>query len=118
MPVFTILFFIITLGNSGIPLSLNFLGEQLSLIGIWERSPIISALGATGIVFSGCYSIYLYNRISYGAYSPHLKPYKDISRREFILLISLLIPTIILGIFPNVILDGLHFSISTLLFNV
>jgi hypothetical protein len=33
--------------------------------------------GATGIVFSGCYSIYLFNRISYGAYSPHLKPYKD-----------------------------------------
>jgi NADH-ubiquinone oxidoreductase chain 4 len=116
MPLFTILFFIFTLCNSGIPLSLNFLGEQLSLIGIWERSPIISALGATGIVFSGCYSIYLYNRISYGTYSPHLKPYKDISRREFILLITLLIPTIILGIFPNIILDSLHVSVSTLLF--
>ena len=118
MPVFTILFFIFTLSNTGIPLTLNFLGEQLSLIGIWERSPIIAALGATGIVLSAIYSIYLYNRISYGTYSPHLKPIKDISRREFILLITLLIPTVLLGIFPNVILDGLHFSISTLLFNV
>ena len=118
MPVFTILFFIFTLSNTGIPLTLNFLGEQLSLIGIWERSPIIAALGATGIVLSAIYSIYLYNRISYGTYSPHLKPIKDISRREFILLITLLIPTVLLGIFPNVILDGLHFSISTLIFNV
>ncbi len=118
MPVFTILFFIFTLSNTGIPLTLNFLGEQLSLIGIWERSPIIAALGATGIVLSAIYSIYLYNRISYGTYSPHLKPIKDISRREFILLITLLFPTVLLGIFPNVILDGLHFSISTLLFNV
>ncbi len=118
MPVFTILFFIFTLSNTGIPLTLNFLGEQLSLIGIWERSPIIAALGATGIVLSAIYSIYLYNRISYGTYSPHLKPIKDISRREFILLITLLIPTVLLGIFPNMILDGLHFSISTLLFNV
>lgn len=118
MPVFTILFFIFTLSNTGIPLTLNFLGEQLSLIGIWERSPIIAALGATGIVLSAIYSIYLYNRISYGTYSPHLKPIKDISRREFILLITLFIPTVLLGIFPNVILDGLHFSISTLLFNV
>jgi NADH-ubiquinone oxidoreductase chain 4 len=118
MPVFTILFFIFTLSNTGIPLTLNFLGEQLSLIGIWERSPIIAALGATGIILSAIYSIYLYNRISYGTYSPHLKPIKDISRREFILLITLLIPTVLLGIFPNVILDGLHFSISTLLFNV
>ena len=118
MPVFTILFFIFTLSNTGIPLTLNFLGEQLSLIGIWERSPIIAALGATGIVLSAIYSIYLYNRISYGIYSPHLKPIKDISRREFNLLITLLIPTVLLGIFPNVILNGLHFSISSLLYNI
>ena len=118
MPVFTILFFIFTLSNTGIPLTLNFLGEQLSLIGIWERSPLIATLGATGIVLSAIYSIYLYNRISYGIYSPHLKPIKDISRREFNLLITLLLPTVLLGIFPNVILDGLHFSISSLLFNI
>jgi len=118
MPVFTILFLIFTLSNTGIPLTLNFLGEQLSLIGIWERSPIIAALGAIGIVLSAIYSIYLYNRISYGIYSPHLKPIKDISRREFNLLITLLIPTVLLGIFPNVILDGLHFSVSSLLYNI
>ena len=118
MPVFTILFLIFTLSNTGIPLTLNFLGEQLSLIGIWERSPLIAALGATGIVLSAIYSIYLYNRISYGIYSPHLKPIKDISRREFILLITLLLPTIFLGIFPNKILDGLHFSTSSLLYNI
>jgi NADH-ubiquinone oxidoreductase chain 4 len=118
MPVFTILFLIFTLSNTGIPLTLNFLGEQLSLIGIWERSPLIAALGATGIVLSAIYSIYLYNRISYGIYSPHLKPIKDISRREFNLLITLLLPTVLLGIFPNVILDGIHFSISSLLYNI
>jgi NADH-ubiquinone oxidoreductase chain 4 len=118
MPVFSILFCIFTLSNTGIPLTLNFLGEQLSLIGIWERSPLIAGLGATGIVLSAIYSIYLYNRISYGIYSPHLKPIKDISRREFNLLITLLLPTVLLGIFPNVILDGLHFSISSLLYNI
>ena len=116
MPVFTILFFIFTLSNTGIPLSLNFLGEQLSLIGIWERSPIISALGGTGIVLSACYSIYLYNRLSYGVYSPHLKPLQDVTRREFNVLIALLIPTFVLGIFPNIILDSLHLSVSTLLY--
>ena len=118
MPCFTILFLLFTLANTGIPLTINFLGEQLALIGIWERSPIISALGATGIVLSACYSIYLYNRISYGVYSPHLKPLKDLSRREFILLVSLLLPTIILGIFPNVILDSLHMSVTSLLYNI
>lgn len=116
MPVFTIMFFIFTLCNTGIPLSLNFLGEQLSLIGIWERNPIISALGATGIVLSACYSIFLYNRLSYGSYSPHIKIIKDINRREFLLLLSLLIPTIAFGIFPNVLLDSLHTTVSSLLY--
>ena len=118
MPVFTILFFIFTLANTGIPLSLNFLGEQLALYGIWNKSPIIAFLGASGIVFSACYSIYLYNRLSYGLYSPHLKPVQDITRLEFNLLIALLIPTILLGVFPNVILDSLHLSVSSLLYNL
>ena len=120
MPIFTILFFIFTLCNTGVPLSLNFLGEQLSLIGIWEVNPIISALGATGIVLSACYSIFLYNRISYGTYSPNMNNVivLDITRREFIILISLLLPTIILGIFPNVILDSIHVSVSTILYDI
>jgi NADH-ubiquinone oxidoreductase chain 4 len=117
MPVFTILFFVFSLANAGIPLTLNFLGEQLALIGVWERNPVASVLGATGIVFSACYSIYLYNRLSYGVYSPHLKPLKDIDRREFISLISLLIPTVALGIFPNIVLDTLHVTVTSLLYN-
>jgi NADH-ubiquinone oxidoreductase chain 4 len=116
MPVFSILFFIFILCNTGIPLSLNFLGEQLSLIGIWQQNPIIASLGATGIVLSACYSIFLYNRLSYGNLSPHMKPIKDIDRREYYMLLSLLIPTIILGILPNLLLDSLHTSISSLLY--
>jgi len=118
MPVFTILFFIFTLANTGIPLTLNFLGEQLSLIGIWQQNPIISGIGASGIVLSACYSIFLYNRLSYGNLSPHLPPVLDINRREYYLLITLLIPTVIFGIFPNIILDSLHTSISALLFQI
>nr|YP_009653007.1 NADH dehydrogenase subunit 4 [Laccaria amethystina]QCG70065.1 NADH dehydrogenase subunit 4 [Laccaria amethystina] len=116
MPVFTILFFVFTLANAGIPLTLNFLGEQLSLLGIWQQNPIIAALGATSIVLSAAYSIFLYNRLSYGSYSPHLQPVKDINRREYCLLLSLLLPTFLLGIFPNVILDSLHITTSSLLY--
>nr|YP_009710717.1 NADH dehydrogenase subunit 4 [Amanita phalloides]QFZ98666.1 NADH dehydrogenase subunit 4 [Amanita phalloides]WLF85171.1 NADH dehydrogenase subunit 4 [Amanita phalloides] len=118
MPVFTILFFVFTLANTGIPLSLNFLGEQLSLIGIWQQNPIIAALGATGILLSACYSLFLFNRLSYGNLSPLLIPVKDLNRREYYLLISLIIPTIAFGILPDVLLDSLHTSVSALLFSV
>jgi NADH-ubiquinone oxidoreductase chain 4 len=118
MPMFTILFFVFILANTGAPLTLNFLGEALSLMGIFKVNPIIAVLGGTGIVLSACYSIFLYNRMSYGTYSPHLKPLKDLSRREFVILISLLIPTVLLGIFPNIILDTLHVSVTQLLYNI
>jgi NADH-ubiquinone oxidoreductase chain 4 len=118
MPIFTIFFFIFILANTGIPLTLNYLGELMSLIGIFQRNPIIAIFGATGIILSACYSIFFFNRISYGSYSPYLPILKDIDRREFMLLITLLIPTILLGIFPNVILDTLHVSITTLLYNI
>jgi NADH-ubiquinone oxidoreductase chain 4 len=117
MPVFTILFFIFTIANTGIPLSLNFLGEQLALIGIWQQNPIIATLGATGILLSACYSLFLYNRLSYGSLSPLLTPVKDLNRREYYLLISLLIPTIAFGLLPDVLLNSLHTSVSALLFS-
>jgi len=118
MPLFTILFFIFTLGNTGVPLTLNFIAEQLCLIGIWQMNPLTAALGATGIVLSAVYSIWMMNRISYGVHSPHLKVAKDINRREFMLLFTLLVPTVLLGIFPNVILDTLHIGVTTLLYNI
>ena len=113
-----ILFFIFTLCNAGIPLSLNFLGEQLALMGIWIQYPIIAILGASSILLSACYSIFLYNRISYGSYSPYLLPLRDITKREFFLLLCLLVPTIILGIFPNTILESLHVTSTTLLYTI
>ena len=116
MPVFITLFFIFILANTGIPLTLNFLGEQLSLIGMWERNPIITVLGSTGIVLSACYSIWMYNRISYGSFSPYLSPMPDISRKEFNLLIALLLPTVIFGIFPSVIIETLDIPTTTLLY--
>lgn len=117
MPVFTILFLIFILANTGLPLTANWLGETFSLMGIWVRNPIISILGASGIVLSACYSVWMYNRISYGSYSPHLAVMPDLTRAELILFITLLIPTFLLGIMPNVILETLDVSIIDLLYN-
>ena len=118
MPVFTVLFFLFILFNMGVPLSLNWVGEFLSLSGIFQRNPVMAVLGASGIVLSAAYSIWFYNRISYGQFSQYLQPTKDISRREFMLLLPLLLATVAFGILPNIILDTVHFSVSTLLYNV
>ena len=67
MPLFSILFFILSLGNCGAPLTLNFIGEFMSLYGIFERLPILGiSLLASSIVFSAAYTIYMFNRIAFG----------------------------------------------------
>jgi NADH-ubiquinone oxidoreductase chain 4 len=80
------------------------------------RSPVVGLLMSTGIVFSARYSIWLFNRICFGANSPYLSYTNDVTRREYMVLLTLLIPTIVFGIWPNIILNDLHYSVSTLLY--
>jgi NADH-ubiquinone oxidoreductase chain 4 len=58
----------------------------------------------------------MYNRISYGKFSIYYPVTSDINRREFMLLLTLLIPTIVFGIFPSIILNTVSLSISSLLY--
>ena len=89
----------------------------MTLIGIFEKSPWIGALSASSIFLTACYSIFLYNRLMFGEYSKYLQPLLDIDRREFITLFSLLVPTVLFGIWPNLILESLHPSVSDLIYN-
>lgn len=57
------------------------------------------------------------NRMSFGAASRYMSTMPDINRREFFVLLPLIIVSFILGIYPNVVLDSLHLGISSLLIN-
>jgi NADH-ubiquinone oxidoreductase chain 4 len=120
MPIFSILFFILCLGNSGTPLTLNFIGEFMSLYGAFERMPILGILASTSIVLSAAYTIFMYNRIAFGgSYSVYfVENIGDVTRREFILLLVFVVFTVLFGIYPAPILDGLHYSVSSLIYNI
>jgi NADH-ubiquinone oxidoreductase chain 4 len=115
MPLYTVFFFIFTLANMATPLSVNFVGEFLSFAGAFTQNPVITFLGATSIVLSAAYSIWLYNRISFGSFSKYLRPVGDLTRREFMLLLPFLFLTLLFGVFPNLILDTLHVAASNLI---
>jgi len=119
MPLYSVLFFILCLSNAGTPLSLNFIGEFLSLYGIFERLPILGILASTSIVFSAAYTIYMFNRIVFGgSYSKYFViNIMDLTKREFLILLILVLFTIVLGVYPAPILDGLNYSISGVLYN-
>lgn len=120
MPVFSILFFILSLGNSGTPLTLNFLGEFMSLYGAFERMPVLGILASTSIVLSAAYTIFMYNRIAFGgSYSVYfVENLRDVTKREFIMLLVFVVFTVLFGIYPAPILDGLHYSVSSLIYSI
>lgn len=121
MPLFSILFLILCLANCGVPLTLNFLGEFLSLYGVFERLPVAGALASSSIVLSAAYTMFMYNRIIFGGSFLLLrwKSYiPDLNKREFSILLSLVIFTVLLGIYPFIILDGLNYSIYCVLFTI
>jgi NADH-ubiquinone oxidoreductase chain 4 len=119
MPIFSIFFLIFTLANCGTPLTLNFAGEFMSLYGAFERLPIMGALAASSIVFSAAYSVYLFNRVAFGgSFSEFFEEnVSDLTRREFTILFILAFLTVLFGIYPSFILDGLHYGVSTLIYS-
>lgn len=120
MPIFSIIFFILCLGNCGAPLTLNFIGEFMSLYGVFERLPIGGALASLSIIFSAAYTIYMFNRIAFAGTLYKLfwnKYIPDLNKREFLMLIILTIFTVLFGIYPSVILDALHYPVSCLLYS-
>jgi NADH-ubiquinone oxidoreductase chain 4 len=120
MPIFSVLFFILALGNSGTPLTFNFIGEFMSIYGVFERMPILGVLASSSIVFAAAYTIFMYNRIIFGgSYSIYfIENIGDVTRREFIMLLVFVILTVLFGIYPAPILDGLHYSVSSLIYNI
>jgi NADH-ubiquinone oxidoreductase chain 4 len=118
MPLFSILFFILCLGNCGAPLTLNFVGEFMSLYGVFERLPLLGVFASSSIVLSAAYTIYMFNRISFGgSFSKFFKEnVSDVTKREFFLLFILVLFTVIFGIYPSFILDGLHYSVTSLIY--
>nr|YP_010119168.1 NADH dehydrogenase subunit 4 [Erysiphe necator]QQY98162.1 NADH dehydrogenase subunit 4 [Erysiphe necator] len=119
MPLFSIFFFVLSLGNCGVPLTLNFVGEFMSLYGVFERLPLLGVLASSSIVFSAAYTIYMFNRIAFaGSFSKFFEAnISDLNIREFFILLTLVLFTIVLGIYPAPILDGLHYSVSSLIYN-
>lgn len=117
MPMFSAFFFFFSLANSGTPLTSNWVGEFLSLAGAMQNYPYITALASTSIFFSAVYSIYLFNRISFGQFSSYLVPVLDITRQEFHVIFPLTFFTLLLGIWPNLVLDVIQISMSSLIYN-
>jgi len=91
----------------------------MSLYGTFEKIPLLGVMASSSIVFSAAYTIYMFNRIAFGGSfsKDFIANIPDINKREFYILFILVLFTVILGIYPSPLLDGLHYSVSSLIYN-
>lgn len=115
MPTFSLYFIVLSFANIGTPLSANFIGEFLSLYGSFGRSPIFISIATFSVLLSAIYQFRLTSRIT-GGIPIYNKLTTDITNRESILLLSTILPVLLIGIYPNFILNSLYNNISNVLY--
>lgn len=116
MPLYTFIFLFFTMSNIGLPGTGSFVGEFLILAGSFKTNTSATFISATSMVIGGCYSLWLFNRISYGNLKmQYLKDYIDINKREMFIFLPLLFGTMLIGLYPEFFLTSMHMSVNMLI---
>ena len=102
MPRYALLFLLFTMASIGLPGTSGFVGEFLSLLGIYEVSSWVAIVSTTGIILGAGYMLYLYRRVAYGVIkSDDVAAMPDLNRREIALLLPIAIVVLWMGVYPE-----------------
>lgn len=114
MPKYSAFFVVVMLANVGLPLTIGFIGEFLSLLGFFKTSVVITTIAGTTLIISAAYMLFLYKNIFFGAIKEVNTKLKDLSFREYAVLVPVVFVIVWLGVFPNVILTPMQESTKSL----
>jgi NADH-quinone oxidoreductase subunit M len=113
MPVYATFFTFIMLSSVGLPLLNGFVGEFLILSGAFQARQVYGIVAATGVIWSACYLLWMYQRVFYGQITnPVNKNLVDMDARERISMWPLAIAALVMGIAPNLWLRFIDPSVS------
>jgi NADH-quinone oxidoreductase subunit M len=112
-PKFAILFLLILLGSMGVPLTNGFIGEFILLKSIFDFNVLASVISGLTIILCAVYMLRLYGKAMFGQGNEAiLSTAKDLSAIEFTVLASLAVFVIMMGIFPQPIIDMVQSSLK------
>jgi len=118
MPKYAVAFMIFTMANVGLPGTSGFIGEFLTIIGVFRVNTWVALFAATGVILSASYALWLYRRVIFGSLDKEsLKSLLDLSMREKIILYPLIALTIFYGFYPAPIFDATAASVDLLVNN-
>lgn len=105
LPLYSLLFGFFTLANIAFPLTSGYMSEFLTFLGIFIINPFLGILSTLAIILTPLYAFWFYHKIIYGSYSSYITPSFDLTAKEFHILLPLLFFSLLLGIYPNMILN-------------
>ncbi len=101
MPVMAGVFIIVTLAALGLPGLNSFVGEFMTLLGAWERAPVLALFGAIGLVLAPVYMLRMFQGAMQGQPAGPV-PKADIYTGQLLLLAPLVLLMFAIGLDPNV----------------
>ena len=116
MPHYATAMLIFTMANVGLPGTSGFVGEFLTLVGVFQVNSWVAIFAATGVILSAAYALWLYRRVIFGALEKEsLRAILDLSRREKILLYPLVALVIFFGVYPMPVFNVTAASVESML---
>ncbi|MEP3333000.1 NADH-quinone oxidoreductase subunit M [Sedimentitalea sp.] len=116
MPAYALVFMFFTMGNVGLPGTSGFVGEFLTMMGAFQVNTWVTAVAATGVIFSAGYALWLYRRVVFGdLIKESLRTIQDMSTRERVIFAPLVAMTLLLGIYPSLVTDIIGPSTTALI---
>jgi NADH-quinone oxidoreductase subunit M len=115
MPKYATIFGIMLMASVGLPLTIGFVGEFLSLLGFFKSHPFLTIVAGLTIILGAVYMLVMYKKSFFGPIVHEgNKTLKDVRGRELAALVPLVALVIILGVYPKPVLDPVNKSVSQL----
>jgi NADH-quinone oxidoreductase subunit M len=115
MPRYALLFMLFTMASVGLPGTSNFVGELLSLMGVYQVSSWVAIVCTTGIILGAAYMLYLYRRVVFGPLvKDDVKAMPDLSPRELLLLVPIAAAVLWMGVYPESFLAPMRANVASL----
>jgi NADH-quinone oxidoreductase subunit M len=96
----------------GLPGLSGFISEVLVLLGSWQTFPVLAILGASGVILTAGYLLWTIQRVYLGPPNEKYKSLPEINAREMFTLVPLGAIVILVGVYPNVVLDLLRATLD------